>query len=99
MRLLRDNRLQIQDGRKGKFRSYLLAALNHFLINEWQRGQRQKRGRGAVIIALDKGDAEARYRLEPADENTPDKLYDRAWAEALLARVLDQLRRECGGRS
>lgn len=78
----------------GKFRSYLLRALDHFLVNEWRRDQAAKRGGGASVFSLDGVDAEARYRLEPADGATPESLYDRRWAAAVLETVRARLRQE-----
>jgi len=82
------------DRRKGRFRSFLLASLNNFLANEWDRSQRQKRGGGAVCLSLDDAAAEEKYLLEPADELTPDKAFERRWAQAVLDRVIDRMRDE-----
>jgi len=79
---------------KGRFRSFLLAALKHYLANEWKRAQRQKRGGGVLLLSLDEQDAEGRYLHEPVDELTPERAYERRWAEALLAQVLTRLRAE-----
>lgn len=78
----------------GKFRSYLLRALDHFLVNEWRRDQAAKRGGGATTFSLDGVDAEARYRLEPADAATPESLYDRRWAATVLDAARARLRDE-----
>jgi len=75
---------------RGRFRTWLLAVLQHFLINEWRRARTQKRGGGAVHLSLD-DDAEARYLVEPADPITAEKLFDRRWALTLLDRVLARL--------
>jgi len=69
------------DPDKGRFRSFLLRALKHFLINEWRRGQRQKRGSGQAVFALDAMNPAQRGACEPADDASPDVLYDRRWAE------------------
>jgi len=79
---------------KGRFRSYLMASVNHLLANEWHKRHRQKRGGGQVPISLDSLAAEERYALEPADDRTPDQLFDRRWAFALLDEVLIRLRAE-----
>ena len=76
---------------RGRFRSFLLVAMKHFLANEWDKSQAAKRGGGALHLSLDWQDAESRYRIEPADQLSPDKLYDRAWAVTLLERVMEQL--------
>jgi RNA polymerase sigma-70 factor (ECF subfamily) len=78
----------------GKFRSYLLRAVDHFLINEWRRDNSVKRGGGTTIFSLDGVDADARYRLEPADGATSEALYDRRWAVTVLDSVRAGLREE-----
>ncbi len=93
-RFLEKNYLEKLCAQKGKFRAFLLASLKHFLANEWDRANRQKRGGGVMPLSLDWRDADARYPIEPADNLTPDKLYDRAWAITLLERVLARLRGE-----
>jgi RNA polymerase sigma factor (sigma-70 family) len=93
-RLLEKNYLQDLRSEKGKFRAFLLAALKHFLANEWDRANRKKRGGDATLLSLDWQDAETRYQIEPADRLSPDKLYDRMWAVALLERVITRLRDE-----
>lgn len=85
----------------GRFRSFLLTALNRFLINQWQKRQRQKRGGGTFTDSLDvliaeRGEVE--YLAEPSHQETPERLFQRAWAETLLARVLDRLAAECAER-
>jgi RNA polymerase sigma factor (sigma-70 family) len=92
--LLEKNRIQAADRARGRFRSFLLACLKHFLANEWQRGQRQKRGGGMTIFSLDAETAEDRLRLEPADHQTPEKTFDQQWAYALLEQVMERLREE-----
>lgn len=82
------------DPARGKFRSYLLGALKRFLIDEWKHATRQVRGGGASIISLDRESAEERYRLEPTDGLTAEKLYERRWAVTLLNQVLAALERE-----
>lgn len=78
----------------GKFRSYLLRALDHFLVNEWRRENAVKRGGGTTAFSLDGVDAEARYRLEPADAATPETFYDRRWAATVLDAVRARLRQD-----
>ena len=78
----------------GKFRSYLLAALKNFLVNEWASRQTAKRGGGKVILSLEDLGAEARYQSEPADQATPDRLFERRWASALLDQVRQSLKKE-----
>ncbi len=82
------------DPARGKFRSYLLGALKHFLVNEWHRAQTQKRGGGQPLVEWDALDAESRYALEPLDQGDADACYDRRWALELLARAMEKLRAE-----
>lgn len=93
-RFLEKNYLESLTAQKGRFRAFLLAALKHFLANEWDRANRQKRGGGTTPLSLDWQDADARYQIEPVDNSSPDKLYDRAWAVTLLEKVLGRLRDE-----
>ena len=92
-RLLDRNYLSAVDHRKGRFRSFLLAALEHFLTNEWRRSQTQKRGGGKQIVSID-DTAEARYMQEPSTELSPERIYEQRWALAFLDRVIHQLRQE-----
>lgn len=89
--LLERDSFATADPGKGRFRSFLLGALKHFLNNEWRRGQRLKRGSGQAVFALDAMDPAQRAACEPADDASPDVLYDRRWAEIVLARVHDRL--------
>ena len=93
-RLLAKNWLSGVDREKGRFRSFLLASLRHFMSNERDRASAAKRGGGLPLLSLDAVAAEARYHLEPADTTTPDRLFDRQWALTLLDRVLARLRSE-----
>jgi RNA polymerase sigma-70 factor (ECF subfamily) len=93
-RFLEKNYLEKLNSEKGRFRAFLLASLKHFLANEWDRANRQKRGGGQTALSLDWQDADARYQIDPADNASPDKLYDRAWAVTLLERVIGRLRDE-----
>jgi RNA polymerase sigma-70 factor (ECF subfamily) len=93
-RLLERKDLGRVDRAKGKFRSFLLAALNHFLANEHDRATALNRGGGAPVVALDALEAEARYAVEPVEEMTPERLFDRRWALAVLDQVLLRLRGE-----
>ena len=95
-RLLDKNFLEGISSDKGKFRAFLLVAVKRFLANEWDRAHRQKRGGGAQPLSLDWQDADTRYQINPADNLSPDKLYDRAWAVTVLERVITRLRDESG---
>ena len=94
-RFLEKNYLEGLAAERGKFRAFLLASLKHFLANEWDKTQRQKRGGGVPHFSLNWQDAEERYHLEPADPMRPDLAYDREWALALLEQVIVRLRGEC----
>lgn len=96
-RLLEKNYLADADPGKGKFRSFLLASVKHFLANERDRARAQKRGGGQTIIALDALSDEARCRMEPVDNSSPDKVFDRQWALTVLDHALKRLRMEFAG--
>ena len=93
-RLLERNTLALADPDRGRFRSFLLTALKHFLINEWEKTKAQKRGGGRRALALDFDAKESQLTLEPVHAWTPERLYERHWALALLDQVLGQLRQE-----
>ena len=76
---------------KGRFRTFLLVCLRRFLANEWDRKRALKRGGGKAALSIDFADADARYRLEPAHELTPERLFERRWALTLLEQVLAEL--------
>ena len=86
----------IHDARRerGRFRSFLLAALKHFLLNQLQHRRALKRGGGRTLHPLDLVDVERRYSRELVDSSTPEVLFDRNWACAVLDRVLARLRAE-----
>lgn len=92
--LLEKEYLKDVDRRRGKFRSFLLAALKHHLGHQRERDRAQKRGGGRVPFSLDFESAESRYRREPTDLATPERLYERRWALTLLDRVLGRLEDE-----
>jgi RNA polymerase sigma-70 factor (ECF subfamily) len=93
-RLLAKHQLESVDRAKGRFRSFLLAALKHFLANEWDRRNARKRGGRQIHLPIDTQSAEDRYRLEPADPQSAEKIYERRWALTLLERVLDLMKGE-----
>jgi RNA polymerase sigma-70 factor (ECF subfamily) len=82
------------DQQRGRFRSFLLSSLKHFLANEWDKARAQKRGGRVTFVSLDTKTAETRYQREPTDTATPDREFDRRWALALLDTVLNRLQRE-----
>jgi RNA polymerase sigma factor (sigma-70 family) len=93
-RFLERNYLRFADRARGRFRTFLLTSLKHFLINEWNKANREKRGGGRHVISLDAEETETRFLAEPADKRSPDKAFERRWAMVLLDRVLDQLQAE-----
>ena len=93
-RLLERNWVGQADQQKGRFRSFLLSAMNHFLADEWDKARAQKRGGGVLPVPLQFDTAETRYGHEPADNVTPEQNYERRWALTLLDNVLGRLRSE-----
>jgi RNA polymerase sigma factor (sigma-70 family) len=86
--------LKSVDANLGRFRTFLLTSMSHFLANEWDKSQTQKRGGGVRVISLDDASAEERYRLEPVEHTTPETLFERRWAETVVGVVLDRLAAE-----
>jgi RNA polymerase sigma factor (sigma-70 family) len=93
-RLLERNWVGQADRQKGRFRSFLLSAMNHFLADEWDKARAQKRGGGLAPLPLQFDVAETRYSREPADNVTPEHTYERRWALTLLDTVLRRLQSE-----
>jgi DNA-directed RNA polymerase specialized sigma24 family protein len=93
-RLVERNYLTAVNPAKGRFRSFLLAAIKHFLADERDKASAQKRGGGRPLISLDAQQAEASYRLEPTHDLSPDKLFERRWALSLLSVVFVRLERD-----
>lgn len=93
-RLVEKNWVADADKAKGRFRTFLLTAMNHFLADEWDKARAQKRGGGVAFVALDGETAERRYVQEPIDDNTPERSYEKRWALTVLDEVLNQLRAE-----
>jgi RNA polymerase sigma-70 factor (ECF subfamily) len=99
--LLARDYLARADPQRSRFRSFLLSGLKRFLCDEWDKSRRLKRGGGQTVISLDAAAAEHRYQLEPADQLTPERVFERSWATTLLERAADRLRAEyvAGGKS
>ncbi|MFO1488588.1 MAG: sigma-70 family RNA polymerase sigma factor [Verrucomicrobiota bacterium] len=92
-RLLGQNFLEHVNSDKGRFRAFLLAALKHFLANEWDKTRRQKRGGGVPALSLDWQTADTKFQVASGME-TPDQAFDREWALALLTRVINRLQED-----
>jgi RNA polymerase sigma-70 factor (ECF subfamily) len=92
--LLEKNCLELADREKGKFRSFLLSALNHFLADQRDRAGAAKRGGGKVFISLDELAAEGLLAQEPATGLSPEEEYEKLWAVTLLQQALVRLREE-----
>jgi hypothetical protein len=87
-RLLERRDLERVRQERGRFRSYLLVSLKHFLANEWHRARAEKRGGACTFVSLDEVAAEERYCLEPPDTMSADRIFERRWALTLLEQVL-----------
>ena len=94
-RFLAKNYLAGLSAERGRFRAFLLASLKHFLANEWDKSQSQKRGGGEVPLSLDWQTADTKFQVAATNEPSPDKAFDREWALALLAKVIERLQKEC----
>jgi RNA polymerase sigma-70 factor (ECF subfamily) len=93
-RFLEKRYLKSVDASLGKFRTFLLTSMTHFLANEWDKSQAQKRGGGQRVISFDDAKAEERYQLEPVEQATPETLYEQRWAQTVMGVVLDRLAAE-----
>ena len=91
-KLLEKHYLQAADSERGRFRSFLLTALERFLSKEWDRARSIKRGGGRKILSLDFEQGERRFRLEPVTDVTAEIIYERRWALTLLDQVMARLR-------
>jgi RNA polymerase sigma factor (sigma-70 family) len=91
---LRKEYFRLADRARGRFRTFLLHALEHFLVNEWKRAQCAKRGGGRTCLSLDVEGAEHRYANEPAVTMTPERAYEKQWATTLLEHVLSAVKQE-----
>ena len=91
-RLLSGSWVGNADRNKGRFRSFLLGAMNHFLADEWDKARAQKRGGGVPNLPMEIETAETRFLREPADTVTPEQAFERRWALTLLDKVLNRLR-------
>lgn len=93
-RLIEKGDLEDADRSRGRFRSFLLTACQHFLSNERDHAHAKKRGGGILPISIDVAAAEGRYERALAHSETPERLYERQWCLTLLAAVLDDVRED-----
>ncbi len=94
LQLFARNSFAVASEERGRFRTFLLCAQNHYLTNQWEMTRRQKRGGGVEVLSLDVALAEARFEREPATADTPERAFDRRWVEVILGNVLARLRAE-----
>jgi RNA polymerase sigma-70 factor (ECF subfamily) len=93
--LLSGKRLGSVHPAKGKFRTFLLACLNNYVRNEWDKGRAKKRGGGQEPLSFSISEEETR-NWEPADNDDPAKIFEQKWAAQLIAQVFKQLEANCG---
>ncbi len=93
-RLIEKQDLALADRARGRFRSFLLAALSNFLSNEIDRERAHKRGGDRARISIDEAEAERRWASDFSSVESPEKLFERRWARELLARALAALESE-----
>ncbi|MEM8962403.1 MAG: sigma-70 family RNA polymerase sigma factor [Acidobacteriota bacterium] len=90
-KLLAKGDLRVADPARGRFRTFLLTAMKNFLAGEWRKDQTRKRGGNVDILPFDFDSAEASYRLEPSHETSPERLFERRWALAVLDQALVEI--------
>ena len=93
-RFLEKNSLLSVAPAAGKFRTFLLTCLTNFLVKEWERGRAQRRGGGRSPVPLDASTAETRFSMEPADHSTPEAMFEKRWALAVLEQTMKALQDE-----
>ena len=93
-RFLEKHSLELADPARGRFRTFLLACLKNYLAEEHRHTGRLKRGGEQTLVSWDAQSAEERYRSEPLEQMTPEKIYERKWALALLEQTLTRLSQE-----
>jgi RNA polymerase sigma factor (sigma-70 family) len=93
-KLLEKNDFAGLNSERGRFRAFLLASLKHFLANEWDKSQRQKRGGGAAHFSLDWQTADTKFQVAATNGPGPDQAFDREWSLTLLAQVITRLQLE-----
>ena len=93
-RFLEKKYVQLADRERGKFRTFMLTSLKHFLVHEWNRARATRRGGGQIRLSWDQTSAERQYLLEPGFEQAPEKIFDQRWALSLFQLALSRLREE-----
>jgi RNA polymerase sigma-70 factor (ECF subfamily) len=93
VRVLEGRYLDRADPEKGRFRSFILTSLKFFVADEEDRQRARKRG-GGTVVPLEFSSGEERYQREPAHDETPERIFERRWALAVLDRVVEKLRNE-----
>lgn len=94
LRLLSKNAFAAADRSKGKFRTFLLTALNYFLVNEYRRASADKRGGGQKLVSIDEQDEDHEPRHEPASHLSPDVIYEQTWARTVFRQARERLAEE-----
>jgi RNA polymerase sigma-70 factor (ECF subfamily) len=92
--LIEKHYLRDADQQRGRFRSFLLTAVKHFLANEWDRAHAVKRGGGQIPLSIDPLQAETWFGPAAVEDTTPERLFERRWALSLLDHVMGRLRAE-----
>lgn len=90
--LMEKNYLGDANRQRGRFRSFLLTSVKHFLANEWDRANALKRGGGQTLVSIDVMEAEGWYGPSAVELTTPERLFERRWALSVLGRVMTRLR-------
>lgn len=93
-RLIEKRDFASADPQRGRFRTFLLAAVKHFAANEHDREHAAKRGGGQPLLSIDAAAAGQMYAAEAVDHRTPEKAYERRWAMLMLGRIIEKLRQE-----
>lgn len=93
-RLLEKRYLKSVDAGLGKFRTFLLAAMTHYLADEWDKSRAAKRGGARPVLSIDDEAAREQYEMEPREETTPETLFERRWAETVIEGVIGRLAAE-----
>jgi DNA-directed RNA polymerase specialized sigma24 family protein len=92
--LLEKNYLLDADRARGRFRTFLLTAVKHFLANEWDRAHALKRGGGQTAVSIDLVEAEKWYAPAAVEQSTPESIFERRWVLSVLEHVTVKLRAE-----